>query len=55
MSGTLAKEFKRIREQQIKEKWEAKEFYQDYDLVFATPLGKPVHLENLRNRVFNKN
>lgn len=28
--------------------------YQDFDLVFCTPIGTPVHPSNLRNRTFNK-
>lgn len=54
MTDMLCKEFERIKKRQGEEKKKAKKLYRDYDLVFCNFNGTPIHLENLRNRVFNK-
>ncbi len=54
MTGLLADELKKIRARQNEERMKQRKTYKDYDLIFTSFNGSPVHLENLRNRYFNK-
>jgi integrase len=54
MTDVLLKEIQRIKVRQKEEKLKAGKLYKDYDLIFANFTGRPVHLENLRNKYFLK-
>jgi integrase len=54
MTNLLADELKKVKARQNEEKMKFRKTYKDYDLIFTAFNGSPVHLENLRNRYFNK-
>jgi integrase len=49
----VIQELKKIKTKQKEEKLALGKLYNDYNLIFAHANGSPVHLENLRRRVFN--
>jgi len=52
ISDQLADALAAKRREQLEERMKAGPVYQDHDLVFATPLGMPLSLPNVRNRHF---
>lgn len=54
LSSSLIKMLKAYRLEQNKRRLKLGALYENHDLVFASEFGAPVHIENLRNRNFQK-
>jgi integrase len=52
ISEQLAGALSDKRREQLEERMKAGPIYQDHDLIFATPIGMPLSLSNVRNRHF---
>lgn len=51
MTDELVKEFKLIQQTQELDKKKAKHLYQDYNLVFCTPIGRPYNMEGINKKL----
>jgi integrase len=54
LSDSLLAELKKHRRKQLEEKMKLGQDYQNYDLVFASEIGTPYDIKNLRDRNFKK-
>jgi integrase len=50
----MVEELRKVRDEQVEQRRLFGEEYQDYDLIFCQPNGKPLHAHNIAQRDFRR-